>query len=47
VVALLGAAEALNKISSESEEWEEVIEFAFDLAERILGANPGTFSSRL
>jgi AcrR family transcriptional regulator len=47
VVALLGAAEALNKISSESEEWEEVIEFAFDLAERILGAKPGTFSSRL
>jgi AcrR family transcriptional regulator len=47
VVALLGAAEALNKISNESEEWEEIIEFAFDLAERILGAKPGTFSSRL
>lgn len=46
-VALLGAAQALNKISTEFEEWERVIEFAFDLAERVLGARPGTFSGRL
>jgi AcrR family transcriptional regulator len=46
-VALLGAAQALNKISTEPEEWERVIEFAFDLAERVLGARPGTFSGRL
>ena len=46
-VALLGAAQALNKISTEPEELEKVIEFAFDLAERVLGARPGTFSSRL
>lgn len=46
-VALLGAAQALNEISTEPEEWEKVIEFAFDLAERVLGARPGTLSSRL
>jgi AcrR family transcriptional regulator len=46
-VALLGAAQALNKISTEPEDLEKVIAFAVDLAERVLGARPGTFSSRL
>jgi AcrR family transcriptional regulator len=44
-VALLGAAEALNKIRPEPEEWGKVIEFAFDLAERVLGARPPSSSS--
>lgn len=43
-VALLGAAQTLNKISTEPEELGRLIEFAIDLAERILGARPGTFS---
>ena len=47
VVALIGAWEALNKIRSEPEEWGKVMEFAFELAERILGAKPGSFSDRL
>lgn len=46
-VALLGAGEALNKISTKHEEWEKVIEVAFDLAERILGAESGSFVSRM
>lgn len=47
VMALIGAGEALNKIRSEPEEWGKVMEFAFELAERILGAKPGSFSDRL
>ena len=46
-VALLGAGEALNKVWSEPEEWGRIIEFAFELAERILGAKPGSLTERL
>lgn len=45
--ALLGAGEALNRMSAGAENWERVIEISLDLAERILGARPGTFSARL
>ena len=45
--ALLGAGEALNKMGTGAESWERIIQISQDMAERILGARPGTLSDLL